>query len=103
MNSLEINVANTKSQLDQLETDYNAQLAQFNFLLGLPAENKTLISSSISKDLRFSDNSNYLLQREDIRLSQQVIQLKEVEIKNNSGRKSPNDQQLFQIRLSITI
>ena len=74
--SLQINVANTESYLYQLQTYYNDQLAHFNYLLGLPASAQTVINSNVSADLRTLDGGNYLLQREDINLSAQMINKK---------------------------
>ncbi len=45
--SIEINTANKQSYLHQLQTDYNDQLANFNYLLGIPADTKTIIDDSI--------------------------------------------------------
>lgn len=87
--SLEINVANTKSNLNQLQTQYNDQLAYFNYLLGLPASAETLISDSLSQDLRFLAGNGKSLQRQDIRLSHQLIAAKEVELKSIRAEKSP--------------
>jgi outer membrane protein len=87
--SLQINVANLESQLNQLQTTYNDQLAYFNYLLGLPASAETVISDSLSEDLRTPDGGNYLLQREDIRLSAQMIAAKEVELSSIRAEKLP--------------
>jgi len=86
--SLQINVANTESHLYQLQTQYNDQLAHFNYLLGIPASTQTVIDARISADLRSMDGSNYL-QREDIRLSYQLIDKKEVELKSIRAEKAP--------------
>lgn len=87
--SLQINVANLESQLNQLQTTYNDQLAYFNYLLGLPAAAETAISDSLSEDLRTPDGGNCLLQREDIRLSAQMITAKEVELSSIRAEKLP--------------
>lgn len=87
--SLEINVANLESQLNQLQTEYNDQLAYFNYLLGLPANNETLIGDSITADLGIPESGNHLSQRQDIRLSSQMISAKEVELKSIRAEKSP--------------
>ena len=87
--SLQINVANTESHLNQLQTQYNDQLAYFNYLLGLPASAETMISDSIAGDLYEPGSENNLLQREDIRLSFQMIQAKEVELKSIRAEKLP--------------
>jgi len=75
--SLEINVANTESQLNQLQTQYNDQLAYFNYLLGLPANSETIISDNISRELHALTGNGKDLQREDIRLSLQLIEAKQ--------------------------
>lgn len=87
--SLEINVANLESQLNQLQTDYNDQLAYFNYLLGLPADTATIISDSIAADLGIPEVGNYLSQRQDIKLSSQLISAKEVELNSIRAEKSP--------------
>ncbi|HEX7902768.1 MAG TPA: TolC family protein [Chitinophagaceae bacterium] len=87
--SLEINVANTLSKLNQLQTQYNDQLAYFNYLLGLPASTETVINDSISQDLYTPESGNPLLQREDIRLSSQMIDAKEIELKSIHAEKKP--------------
>jgi outer membrane protein len=87
--SLEINVANLESQLNQLATTYTDQLAYFNYLLGLPANTETFISDSITADLGIPESGNYLLQRHDIRLSSQMISAKEVELRSIRAEKSP--------------
>lgn len=87
--SLEINVANTLSKLNQLQTQYNDQLAYFNYLLGLPASAETVINDSISQDLYTPESGNPLLQREDIRLSSQMIDAKEIELKSIHAEKKP--------------
>jgi outer membrane protein len=87
--SLEINVANTKSYLNQLQTQYNDQLAHFNYLLGIPASSQTIIDANISQDLRPVENSVDLLQRADLRLSNQMIASKEVELKMIRAEGAP--------------
>ena len=87
--SLAINVANQESQLNQLETSYKDQLAYFNYLLGFPASAETAISSSIPEDLDTPECGNYALQREDIHLSSQMIEAKEVELNSIRAEKKP--------------
>lgn len=87
--SLEINVANTASYLNQLKTQYNDQLAYFNYLLGLPASTATVIDSDISQDLYTGGNDDQYLQREDVRLSSQLISAKEVELQSIQAEKKP--------------
>jgi outer membrane protein len=87
--SLEINVANKQSSLNQLKTQYNDQLAYFNYLLGLPVATETVIEDRISADVRPVDGSGSVLQREDIRLSNQMILSKEIDIKKIRAEKAP--------------
>ena len=87
--SLEINVANTKSQLNKLQTQYNDQLAYFNYLLGLPASAQTVIDDNIAQDLRPVESGDPLLQRTDIRLSAQMITAKEIELKTIRAEGAP--------------
>ena len=87
--SLEINVANTESQLNQLQTQYNDQLAYFNYLLGLPANSETIISDNISRELHALTGNGKDLQREDIRLSLQLIEAKQEELKSIRAEKMP--------------
>lgn len=87
--SLEINVANTQSTLNQLQTQYNDQLVYFNYLLGLPASTETIISDTIATNLSFLAGDGAGLQRADIRLSSQLIEAKEVELKSIMAEKLP--------------
>jgi len=92
--SLEINVANTKSNLNQLQTQYNDQLAYFNYLVGLPAAAETIIDGTISRILSFNGNQS-IMQREDIRLSAHMIEAKEVELKSIHAEKLPSINSYF--------
>ena len=87
--SLQINTANKLSYLTQLQTDYNDQLARFNYLLGLPADTRTVIDDSIAMFKGNMDAGNLLLQREDVHLSNQLIESKEVEIKSIKAEAQP--------------
>jgi outer membrane protein TolC len=87
--SIEINTANKQSYLHQLQTDYNDQLANFNYLLGIPADNKTVINDSIAEVSNAIDAGNILLQREDIRLSNLMIESKAEEIKAIRAEAKP--------------
>jgi len=87
--SLEINTANKQSYLNQLQTDYNDQLANFNYLLGIPSDTKTIIDDSISLVKGNIGEGNLMLQREDIHLSDQLIESKEVEIKSIRAESKP--------------
>lgn len=87
--SLQINTANKLSYLNQLQTDYNDQLARFNYLLGIPADTKTVINDSITLLKGNVDAGDLLLQREDVHLSGQLIESKEVEIKSINAEAQP--------------
>ena len=87
--SIEINTANKQSYLHQLQTDYNDQLANFNYLLGIPADNKTIITDGIAEVTNTIDAGNIFLQREDIRLSHLMIESKGEEIKAIRAESKP--------------
>jgi outer membrane protein len=87
--SLQINTANKESYLNQLQTDYNDQLANFNYLLGLPAETRTVIDDTIRPIEATIEPGNFLTQRQDIHLSDQLIESKEVEIKSIRAEGRP--------------
>lgn len=87
--SLQINTANKLSYLNQLQTDYNDQLARFNYLLGIPADTKTVINDSITLVKGNVDAGDLFLQREDVHLSGQLIESKEVEIKSIKAEAQP--------------
>jgi outer membrane protein len=81
--SLQISVANKQSQLSQYQTQYDEQLYYFKYLLGLPANTNLSINDSISllPELKIAGENSFL-QREDIHLTKQLIQSKEVEMKS---------------------
>ncbi len=87
--SLQINTANKESYLNQLQTDYNNQLANFNYLLGIPAESKTTIDENVTLMNTAIESGNIFLQREDIHLSDQLMEAKEVEIKSIRAEGQP--------------
>ena len=87
--SIEINTANKESYLNQLQTQYNDELAYFNYLLGLPASAETVIENFIATAIPSFDGGEPVLQRQDIRLSNQMIELKEQEIKKIRAEKLP--------------
>ena len=87
--SLDINVANKESYLNQLQTQYNDQLAYFNYLLGLPASTETFIESAVAADVHPFENATSVLQREDLHLSHQMIESKEDELKRIRAEKLP--------------
>lgn len=93
--SLQINTANKLSSLNQLQTDYNDQLARFNYLLGIPPDTRTVIDDSITLIKGNVDAGNLLLQREDVHLANQLIESKEVEIKSIKAEALPTINSYF--------
>ena len=87
--SLEINTANKGSYLYQLQTTYNDQLTNFNYLLGLPAETKTVIDDNIARISGIVEQGDLFLQREDVRLYGQMIESKQVEINSIRAESKP--------------
>jgi len=87
--SLQINTANKQSYLNQLETQYKDQLAYFNYLLGLPAENSTAIDGHLPETIQYTASDKNIMQRADIRLSYQLIQQKEIELKSITAENKP--------------
>lgn len=87
--SLQINVANMQSELNQLQTQYNEQLVYFNYLLGLPPFTLTVISDSISQDLRELVKATDFAQRADIQLANQMLLSKQNELKRLDAQKLP--------------
>jgi len=87
--SLEMNVGNKLAYLNQLQTQYNDQLAGFNYLLGLPPGNITLIDENIRKTGDSIPAGNVLTQREDLHLSRQLIESKEMEIRSIRAEAKP--------------
>ena len=87
--SLQINTANKQSYLNQLETQYKDQLAYFNYLLGLPAENATTIDNHLPETIHYAASDKSIMQRADIRLSNQLIQQKEIELKSITAENKP--------------
>ena len=87
--SIEINTANKQSYLHQLQTEYNDQLTHFNYLLGIPADTKTIINDTVSQVSDLVEAGNLFFQREDIRLSDQLIISKETEIKSIRAESKP--------------
>ncbi len=88
--SLQINVANKQSQLSQYQTQYDQQLYYFKYLLGLSANTQLNINDSIAwlPDLTIAGENSFM-QREDIHLTKQMIQSKEVEMKSIKAEGLP--------------
>lgn len=88
--SLQINVANKQSQLSQYQTQYDAQLFYFKYLLGIPANAAINVNDSITLLPEVAINTeNSFMQREDIHLTKQMIQSKEVEMKSIKAEGLP--------------
>jgi outer membrane protein len=87
--TLQINLANKQSQLDQYRTQYSEQLAYFNYLLGLPANAATAIDSSNSNPNDLTLPTAETLNRFDIHLYRQMIQSKLVDLKSIDAERLP--------------
>jgi outer membrane protein TolC len=88
--SLQINVANKQSQLSQYQTQYDEHLYYFKYLLGVPADAALNINDSITLLPGLVINAeNSFLQRDDIHLTKQMIQSKEVEMKSIKAEGLP--------------
>lgn len=87
--SIEINTANKESYLNQLQTQYNDELAYFNYLLSLPVSAETVIENFVATNIPSFDGGEPVLQRQDIRLSYQMIAVKEQEIQKIRAEKLP--------------
>jgi outer membrane protein len=94
--SLQINVANKQSQLDQLTTQYNEQLDYFRFLLGLPVTASITLSEAITApSLQMQPDNAQLTKRLDLRLYSQMIISKETDIKSIRAEKLPSVSSYF--------
>lgn len=88
--SLQINVANKESELNQLLTQHAEQLDYFKYFLGIPASANVFIRDSISSlPASVNANENQLWSRADIHLSNQLIESKEIELKAIRAEKTP--------------
>lgn len=88
--SLQINVANKQSQLNQLMVQYNEQLSYFKYLIGVPVDADVAINDTIA--IVKSDNDptgQQLQQRHDLQLSQQLISSKQVDIASIRAERLP--------------
>lgn len=95
LQSLQINVANLLSNIQQLQTNYDEQLTRFNYLLGLPAAAKTVIADTITAGTGQAEIRGGIFQREDIRLSRQLIESKEVEMNAIRAESKPSVNSYF--------
>lgn len=93
--TLQINVSNKEAKLSQLEAEYLNQLADFNYLLGLPANTSVAIVDSISSELLIPQHQKLTGERSDILLAQQLAKSKEVDIKKIRAELSPSVSSYF--------
>jgi len=89
LSSLQINADNKESYLRQLQTQYKNHLIQFNWLLGVSADSKTILEDSISTSDRIIEPGNQYQQRQDIHLSNLMIGSKEMEMRSIRAEKLP--------------
>lgn len=90
LESLEINAANKESQLNQYQSSYDVQLANFKYLLGISPEEALVIESEVkdpSSDITASNSQLY--NREDLHLNRQLIESKEIELKAIRAERLP--------------
>jgi outer membrane protein TolC len=88
--TLQINVSNKEASLSQLETEYMNQLADFNYLLGLPADTKVSIADSISAEMTIPQQKKQTAERNDILLTRQMVESKQVDIKKIRAELTPS-------------
>jgi len=96
--SLQINAANKQSQLNELQSAYDTQLAYFKYLLGISPDSSIAIEyriESISTNMANADNKIY--NREDIHLNRQLIESKELELKTIRAEKLPMTAAYFRL------
>jgi outer membrane protein len=98
--ALQINLANKQSQLDQYRTRYSEQLAYFNYLLGLPADAETVIDTDYSNAGNLLAPGNEVASRMDIKLYQQTIQSKMVDLKSIHAEKLPVINSYFRFNVN---
>jgi len=88
--TLQINVSNKEASLSQLETEYMNQLADFNYLLGLPADTRVSIADSISAEMIIPQQQKQTAERNDILLTRQMVESKQVDIKKIRAELTPS-------------
>jgi outer membrane protein TolC len=93
--SLQINVSNKESYLSQLQTQFLNQQAAFNYLLGLPAETRFSLIDSSELSFTVPDTQKKIAGRNDLTLSHQLIESKQVEIKKIRAEKAPSVSSYF--------
>ena len=87
--TLQINLANQQSRLDQYRTQYSEQLAYFNYLLGLPANAATAIEKDSGRAGDLEIPTTEALNRFDIHLYRQMIQSKLVDLRSTDAERLP--------------
>jgi len=94
--SLQINAANMQSKLNQLQSQYDEQLAYFKYLLGLPVETPLTLAEDVNKVPGLVEGGGaQLYNREDIHLYRQLVESKELEIKTIKAEKKPTVNAYF--------
>lgn len=94
--SLQINVANKQSQLDQYTTQYAEQLDYFKHLLGLPATSALALSETLTLPaLQAAQDNAQLARRMDLHLYSQLIASKETDLKIIRAEKKPSINAYF--------
>lgn len=89
LETVEINVANKQSQLNQLLTQYNEQLEYFKYFLGVQSSATIVISDEIAFLPELKHSENDWRDREDITLFHQFAGAKEMELKSTRAQKLP--------------
>jgi outer membrane protein len=98
--SLQINVANKRSQLDQLTTQYNEQLYYFKFMLGLPVTAGLTLSDVITEpSLQMQADHAQLTKRLDLHLYSQLIEAKQTDIKTIRAENLPSVSSFFKMNM----
>jgi outer membrane protein TolC len=89
--SLQINAANILSQLNQWQTKYNQQIANFKYLLGLPANVTVTTTNDFTRIPGLvQGGGTRLWNREDVHLYRQLIESKELELKTIRAERLPS-------------
>jgi outer membrane protein TolC len=93
--TLQINVSNKEATLNQLETEYLNQIADFHYLLGLPADMKLTVKDAALRSASLLHQTKQVQLRNDILLSQQLVESKQVDIKKIRAELSPSVSSYF--------
>lgn len=94
--SLQINAANKLAKLNQLKSAQAEQLSYFKYLLGLPDEEPVVIKEEIRGLAETTSMLAFDLgARQDIHLSMQQIQAKDIELKSIRAEKAPTVSSYF--------